>query len=58
MFTWWMQPLTYLWIDPIEVAKATLSGSLQEMMEILLTSSNQVLKSGAILPSHGFALLR
>ena len=50
--------LTYLWSDPLEVAKATLSGSLQEMVEILLTSSNHVLKSREILPSHGFALLR
>ena len=49
--------LTYIWSDPFEVAKATLSGSLQEMVEILLTSSNHVLKSRAILPSYGFALL-
>ena len=26
--------LTYLWSDPLEVAKAMLSGSLQEMVEI------------------------
>ena len=38
--------LTYLWSDPLEVARATLSGSLQEMVEILLTSSNHVQKSG------------
>ena len=45
-------------VIPCEVAKATLSASLQEMVEILLTSSNHVLKSRVILPSHGFALLR
>ena len=50
--------LTYLWSDPIEVAKATISISLQEMVVILLTSSNHVLKSRAVLPLHGFALLR
>ena len=50
--------LTYLWSDPLEVAKAMLSELLQEMVEILLKSSNLVLKSRAILPSHGFASLR
>ena len=50
--------LTYLWSDSLEVAKATLSGSLQVMVESLLTSSNHMLKFRAILPSHGFALLR
>ena len=50
--------LTYLWSYPLEVAKATLSGSLPGIVEILLTSSNHVLKSRAVLPSHGFALLR
>ena len=39
--------LTYLWSYSLEVAKATLSGSLQVMV-----------KSRAILLSHGFALLR
>ena len=38
--------LTYLWSDPLEVAKRTLSGSLQEMVEILLASSNHVLCPG------------
>ena len=50
--------LTYFWSDPLEAAKATHSGSLQEMVEILLTSYNHVLMSRAMLPSHGFALLR
>ena len=39
--------ITYLWSDPLEVTKATLLGSLQEMVEILLTSSNHVLTSRA-----------
>ena len=50
--------LTYVWSDTLEVAKGTLSEYLQEMVEILLTSSNHVLKPRAILPSHSFALLR
>ena len=50
--------LTYLWSDPLEVAKGTLSGSLQEMVEILITSSNHALKPRAVLPSHVFALFR
>ena len=37
--------LTYLWSDPLEVAKATLSGSLQVVVEILLKSPNHILKS-------------
>ena len=41
--------LTYLWSDPHEVAKATLSGSLEEMVEILLTSSNHVQGNFAII---------
>ena len=40
--------LTYLWSDPLEVAKVSLSGSLPETPEILLTSSNHILKSWAI----------
>ena len=50
--------LTYLWSDPLEVAKTILSGSLQERVEILLRFSNHVLKYRAILPSCCFALLR
>ena len=47
-----------LWSDLLEVARATLSGPLPETPEILLTSSNHILKSSAILPSHDLALLR
>ena len=50
--------LTYLCSDPLEVAYATLSGSLHETVDIPDTSSNQVPKSFAILPSHGLALLK
>ena len=49
--------LTYLYSDPLEVANKTLSGSLPETLDIFDTSSNQVPKSFAILPSHGLALL-
>ena len=50
--------LTYLRSNPLEVTKGTLLGSLQEVVEILLPSSNHVLKCRAVMPSHGFALLR
>ena len=50
--------VTYLWSYLLEGSISTSSGFAQEMVEILLTSSKHMLKSQAILPSHGFALVR